>query len=168
MNSKSPEPLSQNDFAHYVNSLNLLPTQAKATPSTLQYFILATESFLFNIPSARNRIQSREYRIPSLSNRMISSMRRMTSLLSRIRARSTQATKAIKAKLDEAYNFTKDSIGALKLPFKTVNPTAYGHYQKAREIIHTAGGHSKGTTPNDKTPNWSEVLKGNQSKTRIR
>jgi len=28
-----------------------------------------------------------------------------------------------------------------------VNPVAYGHYQKARDIIHIAGGHKKGTTP---------------------
>jgi len=64
-----------------------------------------------------------------------------------IRARSAQATKDIKVKLDEAYDFTKDTLDPMMLPFKTVNPTAYGHYQKAREIIHTAGGHSKGTTP---------------------
>ena len=62
-----------------------------------------------------------------------------------IKARSTKATADIKAKLDEAYNFTKDSLDAMMLPYKTVNPKAYGHYQKAREIIHLAGGHKKGT-----------------------
>ncbi len=64
-----------------------------------------------------------------------------------IKARSAKATADIKAKLDEAYNFTKDSLDAMMLPFKMVNPLAYGHYQKAREIIHTAGAHKKGTTP---------------------
>jgi len=65
-----------------------------------------------------------------------------------IKARSAKATADIKAKLDEAYNFTKDSLDAMMLPYKTVNPTAYGHYQKAREIIHLAGGHKKGTATN--------------------
>lgn len=60
-----------------------------------------------------------------------------------IKARSAQATADIKAKLDEAYNFTKDSVDAMMLPFKISNPTAYGHYQNARTIINTAGGHSK-------------------------
>ena len=64
-----------------------------------------------------------------------------------IKARSAKATADIKAKLDEAYNFTKDTIDAMMLPYKTVNPTAYGHYQKAREIIHTAGGHKKVSAP---------------------
>jgi hypothetical protein len=64
-----------------------------------------------------------------------------------IKARSAKATADIKAKLDEAYNFTKDSLDAMMLPFKMVNPLAYGHYQNAREIIHIAGAHKKGTTP---------------------
>ena len=68
-----------------------------------------------------------------------------------IKARSAKATADIKAKLDEAYNFTKDSLDAMMLPYKTVNPTAYGHYQNAREIIHTAGGHKKGTAPDNGT-----------------
>jgi len=68
-----------------------------------------------------------------------------------IKARSAKATADIKAKLDEAYNFTKDTIDAMMLPYKTVNPTAYGHYQKAREIIHLAGGHKKGTAPDNGT-----------------
>jgi len=68
-----------------------------------------------------------------------------------IKARSAKATADIKEKLDEAYDFTKDSIDAMMLPFKTVNPTAYGHYQKSREIIHIAGGHKKGPTPDDST-----------------
>ena len=60
-----------------------------------------------------------------------------------IKARSTKATADIKAKLDEANIFTKDSLDAMMLPFKTVNPLAYGHYQHARDIIHLAGAHSK-------------------------
>jgi hypothetical protein len=60
-----------------------------------------------------------------------------------IKARSVQATADMKAKLEEAYDFTKDSLDAMMLPFKIVNPSAYGHYQKAREIIHIAGAHSK-------------------------
>ena len=34
---------------------------------------------------------------------------------------------------------------------KLVNTTAYGHYQNAREIIHTAGGHKKGPAPDNGT-----------------
>jgi len=60
-----------------------------------------------------------------------------------IKARSAKATTDIKAKLNEAYDFTKDSLDAMMLPFKIVNPLAYGHYQNAREIIHLAGAHSK-------------------------
>lgn len=62
-----------------------------------------------------------------------------------IKARSTQATAEIKFKLDEAYNFTKDSLDAMMLPVKMSDPTVYGHYQKARTIINTAGAHSKTT-----------------------
>ena len=69
-----------------------------------------------------------------------------------IKARSIQATAEIKVKLDEAYNFTKDSIDAMMLPYKMVNPTVYGHYQNARTIINTAGGHGKGTTPDANAP----------------
>lgn len=63
-----------------------------------------------------------------------------------IKARSAQATKDLKAKLDEAYNFAKDTLDAMMLPFKMTDPTTYGHYQKARTIINTAGAHSKATT----------------------
>jgi hypothetical protein len=64
-----------------------------------------------------------------------------------IKARSAQATADIKAKLDEAYNFTKDTLDAMMMPVKISNPTAYGQYQNARTIINTAGGRKKGTTP---------------------
>ena len=69
-----------------------------------------------------------------------------------IKARSTQATKDMKAKLDEAYNFTKDSVDAMMLPVKISNPTVYGHYQNARNIINTAGGHSKAVAPDASAP----------------
>lgn len=62
-----------------------------------------------------------------------------------IKARSSQATAEIKAKLDESYDFVKDTLDAMMLPVKIVNPTVYGHYQNARTIINTAGAHSKTT-----------------------
>jgi len=64
-----------------------------------------------------------------------------------IKARSKQATKDMKAKLDEAYNFTKDTLDPMMLPVKMTNPTVYGHYQNARTIINTAGGHGKQAAP---------------------
>ena len=63
-----------------------------------------------------------------------------------IRARSSQATKAIKAKIEEAYNFTKDSLDAMMLPFKSSNATKYGQYLNARDIIKVAGGRTKAKT----------------------
>lgn len=63
-----------------------------------------------------------------------------------IKARTAQATTDIKAKLDEAYTFVKDSLDAMMLPVKMQDTTVYGHYQKARTIINTAGAHSKATT----------------------
>jgi len=64
-----------------------------------------------------------------------------------IRARSSQATDDISARLDEAYKFTKDSLDAMMLPVKISHTTVYGQYQNARIIINTAGAHKKGTTP---------------------
>jgi hypothetical protein len=69
-----------------------------------------------------------------------------------IKARSAQATKDIKAKLDEAYNFTKNTLDPMMLPLKMSDATLYGHYQKAREIIHIAGGHSKPVAPDANAP----------------
>ena len=60
-----------------------------------------------------------------------------------LKARSVQATADIKSKSDEANNLCKDSLDAMMLPFKMSNPTLYGHYQNARTMINTAGGHSK-------------------------
>ena len=65
-----------------------------------------------------------------------------------IKAKSTQATKEIKAKLNESYNLIKDPLDALMLPFKKINPTFYGEYQNTRLIISHAATHSK---PLDKT-----------------
>lgn len=66
-----------------------------------------------------------------------------------IKARSAKATADIKAKLDEAYNFTKDSLDAMMLPYKMTDPTAYGLYQKSREIVHIAATHSKAKPSED-------------------
>lgn len=66
-----------------------------------------------------------------------------------IKDRSAEATAAIKAKLDEAYNFTKDSIDAMMLPYKMTDPTAYGQYQKVRQIVHIAATHSKAKPSED-------------------
>ena len=60
-----------------------------------------------------------------------------------IKDRSAVATAAIKAKLDEAYDFTKDSLDAMMLPYKMTDPTSYDLYQKVREIVHIAATHSK-------------------------
>ncbi|MDR3651728.1 MAG: hypothetical protein P4L34_02000 [Paludibacter sp.] len=62
-----------------------------------------------------------------------------------IKARTAQATADIKATLNEAYTFTKDTLDAMMLPLKMQDTTVYGHYQKARTIINTAGAHSKAT-----------------------
>lgn len=64
-----------------------------------------------------------------------------------IKARSTQATADLKLKLDKAYNFTKDTLDPMMLPIKLANSTLYGHYQNARTIINTAGGHGKPAAP---------------------
>lgn len=64
-----------------------------------------------------------------------------------IKARSTQATKDMKVKLDKAYNFTKGTLDPMMLPVKMSNPTVYGQYQNARTIINTAGGRSKAAAP---------------------
>lgn len=66
-----------------------------------------------------------------------------------IKDRSAEATAAIKAKLDEAYDFTKDSLDAMMLPYKMTEPTAYGLYQKARQIVHIAATHSKAKPSED-------------------
>lgn len=71
-----------------------------------------------------------------------------------LKNRSVEATAAIKAKLDEAYNFTKDSLDAMMLPYKMTEPTAYGLYQKVREIVHIAATHSKAKPSDD-----SEMVK---------
>lgn len=64
-----------------------------------------------------------------------------------IRARSVQATADIKSKMDEAYNFTKDSLDAMMMPVKMSNPTLHGQYLNARNVINLAGAHSKPVTP---------------------
>jgi hypothetical protein len=66
-----------------------------------------------------------------------------------IKDHSAEATAAIKAKLDEAYDFTKDSLDAMMLPYKMTEPTAYGLYQKSREIVHIAATHSKAKPSED-------------------
>lgn len=66
-----------------------------------------------------------------------------------IKARSTQTTKEIRAKLDETNNFVKETLDAMMLPYKISKPTEYGQYQKARSVINIAGGHSKTISAED-------------------
>lgn len=68
-----------------------------------------------------------------------------------IKARSTQATDELKNKSKEATAFIKDTLDDMMLPLKASNPSLHGQYIKARTIINTAGGHSKGTTPDTST-----------------
>ena len=69
-----------------------------------------------------------------------------------IKARSKQATDDIKRKLDEANDFVKDTLDAMMLPFKKVNPTFYGNYLIASDVINLAGARRKGTTPDEVKP----------------
>jgi hypothetical protein len=60
-----------------------------------------------------------------------------------IRAKSTQATSEMKAKLNESYSLIKDQLDTLILPFKKINPTFYGEYMNTRIIISHAATHPK-------------------------
>jgi len=60
-----------------------------------------------------------------------------------IRAKSTQATAEMKAKLNESHSLIKDKLDALILPFKKINPTFYGEYMNTRIIISHAATHPK-------------------------
>ncbi|MDD4990922.1 MAG: hypothetical protein PHR83_01700 [Paludibacter sp.] len=55
-----------------------------------------------------------------------------------IEARSSRATAEIKARLHESYALIKDTLDPLMLPFKKINPTFYGEYEKTRIIISHA------------------------------
>jgi len=66
-----------------------------------------------------------------------------------IKARAAKATADIKTRLNETYTFTKNSLDAMMLPYKITEPTAYGQYQIAREIIHIAATHSKAKPSED-------------------
>lgn len=60
-----------------------------------------------------------------------------------IRAKSTQATAEMKAKLNESHSLIKDQLDTLILPFKKINPTFYGEYMNTRIIISHAATHPK-------------------------
>ena len=64
-----------------------------------------------------------------------------------IKARSKQATTDIKDRIYEASDFINNSLDAMMLPFKVSHPTLHGNYLNARDVMNIAGGHSKGTTP---------------------
>ena len=52
-----------------------------------------------------------------------------------------QSTSDIKTKLKEAKALLKDHLDPMMLPFKTLNPTFYGQYENARQVIDTAASH---------------------------
>ena len=60
-----------------------------------------------------------------------------------IRAKSTQATAEMKAKIDESYMLIKDQLDTLIVPFKRINSTFYGEYMNTRIIISHAATHTK-------------------------
>ena len=64
-----------------------------------------------------------------------------------IRAKSTQATSEMKAKLNESHSLIKNELDTLIVPFKKINPTFYGEYMNTRIIISHAATHPK---PEDK------------------
>ena len=55
---------------------------------------------------------------------------------------STKQTRTdLKAKIKEAKALLKDHLDPMMLPFKTINPTFYGQYENARQVIDTAASH---------------------------
>jgi len=91
MKRTSPKLPIHAGFAHYVKLVNPTDNPTKHPLYTQTVFIhtitsdkLAMVSFLFDTPSARNKIQSQEYRTPFLLNRMTSHKHRTMSLFSRI------------------------------------------------------------------------------------
>ena len=70
-----------------------------------------------------------------------------------IQIKTTQATTEIKARISETSALLHDTLDALLLPYKTLNPTFHGEYLIARAIIHTAATHS---SKKDDTPTPAE------------
>jgi hypothetical protein len=70
-----------------------------------------------------------------------------------IQIKTKQATTEIKAKISETSALLHDTLDALLLPYKTLNPTLHGEYVIARTIIHTAATHRR---KKDDTPTSDE------------
>ena len=62
---------------------------------------------------------------------------------------STKQTRTdLKAKIKEAKALLKDHLDPMMLPFKNLNPTFYGQYENARQVIDTAASHPGEDTGN--------------------
>ena len=57
------------------------------------------------------------------------------------KSESKQTRTELKAKIKEAKALLKDHLDPMMLPFKTINPTFYGQYENARQVIDTAASH---------------------------
>ncbi len=64
-----------------------------------------------------------------------------------IEAANIQATADLRANLSDARALMRDTLDALLLPYKTINPTLYGQYQVARAIINRSATQSGKTEP---------------------
>lgn len=65
-------------------------------------------------------------------------------------AKTEQATTDLKAKMKETNTLLKDTLDAMMLPFKTLQPSLYGEYLNARAIVDLGGGRT--TAPVDTKP----------------
>ncbi len=65
-------------------------------------------------------------------------------------AKTEQATTDLKARMKEANTLLKDTLDAMMLPFKTLQPSLYGEYLNARAIVDLGGGRT--TAPVDTKP----------------
>ena len=64
-----------------------------------------------------------------------------------IEAANIQATVDLRANLSEGRELMRETLDALILPYKTINPTLYGQYQVARAIIDRSATQSTKTEP---------------------
>jgi len=65
-----------------------------------------------------------------------------TPAIRNIQVSSTQATANLKVKLKEGKTLLKETIDAMMLPYKNLNPVFYGQYLDARSIVERAAGHA--------------------------
>ena len=59
-----------------------------------------------------------------------------------VKVKTVQATREIKAKVDETSALLNNNLDAMMMTYKTINPTFHGQYLTARIIIDVAAGHT--------------------------